>query len=174
MLKYLEYQRSCDAMFFLFLLSWPYTRHYLYNRLIYSAAFDAPRIFHRDNHSKPWYQKTPLRGGGEWKQGFSWNPEEGYYMTEEVHIVFIALLAVLQALLCLWFVMILRLAVRVVRGSHAEDDRSDYEDDDDFDESESSDVEDDVSSLSVANGNVSNSPSANGISSNGIHQRKRE
>lgn len=95
-------------------------------------------------------------------------------MTEDVHMVFIALLAVLQAILCLWFVMIIRLAVRVVRGSHAEDDRSDYEDDGDFDESETSDVEDDVSSLSVANGNVSNSRSANGISSNGIHQRKRE
>ena len=43
-------------------------------------------------------------------------------------MAFIALLATLQAILLLWFVMIIRLAIRVVRGAHAEDDRSDDED----------------------------------------------
>jgi|SRR5579862_4664626 very-long-chain ceramide synthase len=168
MLKYLEFQRSCDATFFFFLVSWPYTRHYIYNRILLSAAFDAPGIFHRDNHMKPWYQQTPLKGGGQWKKGFSWNPEEGYYLTEEVLFAFIALLAILEALLCLWFVMIVRLAVRVVRGSHAEDDRSDDEDDSDT-EDVSHDEGEDVSSLSVANG-----VSMNGMTTNGIYQRKRE
>jgi very-long-chain ceramide synthase len=166
MLKYLEFQRPCDFTFFLFVISWPYTRHYIYNRIIYSAVFDAPRVFHRDNHMKSWYQQTPRRGGGQWKAGFSWNPEEGYYMTEEVHIAFLALLVALQALLCLWFVMIVRLAIRVVRGSHAEDDRSDDEDEGEI---ELEEEEDDVASLSVANG-----VSSNGVASNGIVQRKKE
>lgn len=92
----------------------------------------------------------------------------GYYMTEKVLLVFIVLLATLQAVLCLWFVMIVRLAVRVVRGAHAEDDRSDEEDEGEGEEEKD---EDDVASLSVANGV---STTYNGVASNGIHQWKRE
>ena len=84
-------------------------------------------------------------------------------------MAFIALLATLQAILLLWFAMIVRLAVRVVRGAHAEDDRSDDEDDEE-DTVEDSD-NGDIASLSVENGNII--PSTNGIAySNGIHKRK--
>jgi very-long-chain ceramide synthase len=171
MLKYLEYQRACDTTFILFLVSWPYTRHFIYNRILYSAYFDAPGIFHRDNHDKPNYQQIPVRGGGQWKEGFSWNPQEGYYMTEEVHIAFIALLATLQAILCLWFAMIIRLALRVLRGAHAEDDRSDDEDDGQVEEDA------DPSDRTPPNRNIpgtSTAVSPNGIAfPNGIYQRNR-
>jgi hypothetical protein len=86
--------------------------------------------------------------------------------------------------------MIIRLAVRVVRGAHAEDDRSDDEDeghendslpdDDDGDDlADKNGVEKEkaVASLSVANGNIppSSNSTTNGIAfSNGIHQRKRK
>ena len=110
----------------------------------------------------------PPKGGGSWGTGYNWNPQQGYYFTYEVHMAFIALLATLQAILLLWFVMIIRLAIRVVRGAHAEDDRSDDEDDEDTVEDED---DGDIASLSVANGNII--PSTNGIAySNGIHQRK--
>lgn len=77
-------------------------------------------------------------------------------------MAFIVLLAALQALLLLWFTMIVRLAIRVVRGSPAEDDRSDDEDEDEDEpeEKEATDLED-IASLSVANGNM---PAANGFS----------
>lgn len=57
--------------------------------------------------------------------------------------------------------MIVRLAIRVVRGSPAEDDRSDDEDEDEdeAEEKEATDFED-IASLSVANGNM---PAANGF-----------
>jgi len=65
--------------------------------------------------------------------------------------------------------MIIRLAVRVVRGSHAEDDRSEDEDEGDTDVEK----EEVLESLSVANGNIPGSSTTNGIAfSNGIHQRK--
>jgi hypothetical protein len=87
--------------------------------------------------------------------------------------------------------MIIRLAVRVVRGAHAEDDRSDDEDEGHENDSlpEDDDVDGDltdkngvekekaVASLSVANGNIppSSNSTTNGIAfSNGIHQRKRK
>ena len=83
--------------------------------------------------------------------------------------------------------MIIRLAVRVVRGAHAEDDRSDDEDENDSLPEDDNDAEDladkngvekekAVASLSVANGNIppsSSNNTTNGIAfSNGIHQRK--
>jgi hypothetical protein len=77
-------------------------------------------------------------------------------------MAFIALLAALQGLLLLWFTMIVRLAVRVIRGSHAEDDRSDDEDEDVHRNEDTDTDTEDIASLSVANGNL---PSANGFSS---------
>ena len=69
--------------------------------------------------------------------------------------------------------MIIRLAVRVVRGSPAEDDRSEDEDENDGDaDAEEEEEEEEAESSSVANGNIPNS-TTNGIAfSNGIHQRK--
>jgi very-long-chain ceramide synthase len=179
MLKYLEYQPACDTTFFLFLISWLYTRHYLYNRMLYSVCFENTRIFHRDNRDKPNYQAIPPKGGGQWKEGYNWDPQQGYYFTYEVHVAFIALLATLQLILILWFAMIIRLAVRVVRGSHAEDDRSDDEDDHDDTKEDS-----EIAPFPVMNGKVpspsssvaatnSTTSATGGIAfSNGIHQRK--
>jgi len=177
MLKYVELQRLCDTTFLLFLISWPYTRHYIYIKLLYSAYFDAPVIFHRDNHNRPSYQINPPRGGGAWQIGCDWNPQEGYYFTKEVHIAFIILLAILQVLLIFWFAMIGRLAVRVIRGFPADDVRSDVEDElDDEEEEEEVEVDGAVHSLSVANGigNIPDKTTTNGTIafSNGIHQRK--
>jgi very-long-chain ceramide synthase len=183
MLKYLDFQRSCDLTFALFLISWAYTRHYLYCRIIWSSIFDSGAIFHRDNKDNPTYQLTPPSGGGAWEPGYDWNPGEGYYMTPQVHVAFLALLAVLQGILLLWFVMIVQLAIRVIRGSHAEDDRSDDEGDGDGSKEEESEGDDeweengvpvDVDSGHVANGNTSIPilTAANGIDLNGIHKRK--
>jgi hypothetical protein len=61
LLKYLEFQRPCDATFFFFLISWPYTRHYLFNLIILSAYFDAPEIFHRE--TKTIQTTIPTRQG---------------------------------------------------------------------------------------------------------------
>jgi very-long-chain ceramide synthase len=180
MLKYLELQRICDATFVLFLVSWLYTRHYLYSIIAYSCYADLPVYFHRDNHNSPYYQIIPPKGGGSWGEGYNWAPQQGYYFTYEVHMVFLALLAALQAIILLWFVMITRLTLRVLRGTHAEDDRSDDEDDGEDVE----DVSEGIAALDVVNiplstnGVVSNGivtngiTSTNGIASNGIHQRK--
>jgi very-long-chain ceramide synthase len=171
MLKYLELQHLCDATFVLFLISWPYTRHYLFNLILLSVYFDLPGIFHRDNHNSPTYQTIPRTGGRKWKEGFSWNPQAGYYMTSEVLMAFIALLVILQVILLLWFAMIVRLAIRIIGGGHAEDDRSDDEAEDD------SNIDND--SISNTKENIPSKPSAtgttmaNGIAfSNGIHRRK--
>jgi len=114
---------------------------------------------------------TPPAGGGKWREGFQWVPEEGYYMTPEVHFAFIVLLVALQCILLMWFVMIIRLAYRVVKGAHAEDDRSDDEGDSDDEEVE--DEEEDTKLSSIVNGDIPSKTATNGVASNGVHRRKK-
>jgi very-long-chain ceramide synthase len=173
MLKYLEFQFVCDATFFLFLLSWPITRHFMYNVVAASLYLDAPRIFHRDNHHKPTYQAIPPADGGKWAEGFSWNPEEGFYMTPQVQVVFLTLLFVLQGILIAWFVMIVRLACRVIQGAHAEDDRSDDEGENEEEEvvKKTNGVQSDaINGNGLAKGKSTGT--GNGVKANGVHKRK--
>jgi very-long-chain ceramide synthase len=169
MLKYLELQFLCDSTFVLFLISWPVTRHYFYILFLRSAYFDAPRIFHRDNVQRSAYQRTSPPVERAWGEGFSWNPEEGYYMTEGVVIGFTVLLAILQGLLLLWFAMIIRLALRVFRGGHAEDDRSDNEGEE---EEENLDENESVDSVKLVNGNGLSIGKGTAVEVNGVHKRK--
>lgn len=78
MLRYMGYQTACDLAFVAFMMSWLYTRHFLFVRIIWSTAFDLPV-----------------------KASMVWNPERGSYMT--VHVVhgFVALLCALEVRLVL-------------------------------------------------------------------------
>jgi len=104
MLNYLGASTACDAMFGLFMVLWIVTRHFLFVKLIYSTMFDLPK----------W---IPPR----------WEPEVGYYFTENVHRVFVVLLIGLQVLQIIWFGMILKVLYKVLTGQGAEDVRTDDE-----------------------------------------------
>ena len=56
-----------------------------------------------------------------------WEPELGKYFTPFTKSVYLGLFVVLQAVIIYWFFMILRVAIKVIRGSGAEDTRSDSE-----------------------------------------------
>ncbi|KAE8224664.1 hypothetical protein CF319_g2462 [Tilletia indica] len=120
MLRYVGFQTLCDIFFGLFLLSWLVLRHVLYNCVLYSVMFD------NDLYSDVGTRKS------------------GLSKATITHIL-IAMLAVLQCILLMWFVMIVKVAYRVVTGSGAADTRSDDEDEDEFD---SASTEDEV----VSNG----------------------
>lgn len=139
MLRYLGFTTACDAMFVVFMVSWLVTRHILYGIVIWSAAFDAKDIM----------------------GGYRWIPERELFFTRTVHITFLVLLMALEFILCLWFFMIVRVAVRVVSGEGAEDNRSDSDDYDDHDDSKA-----------VLNGEVSDVASASAIA-NGPDLRRR-
>lgn len=105
MQKYLGFTESCDITFGLFMLSWIITRHILYARVLASIIWDSNNFLH-----------------------FEWNPEKEYYWSKNTKYVFVGLLSALQVLLILWFGMIVKIAVAVLRGKPAEDTRSDEED----------------------------------------------
>ena len=55
------------------------------------------------------------------------DPQGVVCWNNEIKWAFICTLLVLQAILCVWFVMIVRVALKVLRGGEAEDSRSDDE-----------------------------------------------
>ena len=73
MLRYLSYQIACDVTFVWWMLSWFVTRHVLFCKVIASTYLDIPRQLE-----------------------FGWQPERGYWLTKEVHTVFVILLVLLE------------------------------------------------------------------------------
>ncbi|KAJ1732438.1 Sphingosine N-acyltransferase lag1 [Coemansia biformis] len=114
-LRYLRLEKLSVASFAVFVLSWVYTRHYLYMKMVLSLI----------NHSQLYLDYD------------NWYPERGSFYNENIVVGFSALLLTLQALIIYWFALVLRIIYRVIFLSNLEDSRSDSEDgqgDDDEDD----------------------------------------
>ncbi|CAB4383878.1 unnamed protein product [Rhizophagus irregularis] len=110
-LKYLELPSIItDMMFVIFMITWIYTRHYLYGLIIWTT-----------------YAESCLPENNK----CIWDPLNGYWLTWWSKYIILFGLVLLQILMVYWFSLILRVAWRVVTGKNAEDTRSDIEDDDD-------------------------------------------
>ncbi|CAN6611046.1 ceramide synthase Lac1p [Trichomonascus vanleenenianus] len=110
MLKYLGFNRACDAMFGIFLISWIICRHIFYNYITWSVYKDAADLIPLENCYTPEGGRTRC-----------------FSLT--VYRWFIALLVVLQVITIIWLYMILRVVATILKGGSAEDSRSDDEDD---------------------------------------------
>ncbi|KAJ2820825.1 Sphingosine N-acyltransferase lag1 [Coemansia erecta] len=108
-LRYLKLAKSSIASFVVFILTWIYTRHYLYMKIMYSIAVES------------W----------QYKPDDVWDPENGSYYTQNVLTGFSILLGILQLLIIYWFCLVLRIIYRIVFLSNLEDSRSDSESDND-------------------------------------------
>jgi acyl-CoA-dependent ceramide synthase len=139
------YTTACDYAFGAFVLSWIGTRHILYMMVCWSiyayAPVDmAPGCYLADSSSRQ-TSFVPASnislfeaygGNNHWgnllkayndRNGpICWNPSIRYY--------FLALLVALQVFCCIWFATIAKIVYKVLKGSAAEDLRSDDECDD--------------------------------------------
>lgn len=113
-LKYCGYQKICDVMFGVFLVSWVILRHGLYNYIFYHAATKA-----RD-----------LMASGRCIEGVV----QKICFTDKIIDVFLSLLGGLQIIALVWMYLIAKVAIKVITGNGADDVRSDDEDDEDEDE----------------------------------------
>ncbi|CAG8556677.1 3242_t:CDS:2 [Diversispora eburnea] len=104
MIKYLKFNKICDFIFGLFIISWLITRHYFYGHIIYSAWTEPQKYLE-----------------------FKWSPEEDYYLTKNVQIFFLILFISLQILIIFWFYLICNILNKVIRGDNAHDNRSESE-----------------------------------------------
>jgi len=104
MLKYLKYNKICDILFGIFMISWLITRHYFYGYIIYSTWTESQQYLE-----------------------FKWSPEEEYFFTKNIQSFFLILFSILQAIIIFWFYLIFNIALKVIHGNNAEDNRSDSE-----------------------------------------------
>lgn len=117
-------------MFGMFMVSWFVARHVFYMMVCWSIWRDAIHVmpigcFYGNNDSL----KGPLPipdGWSHWVEPFR-NPEGALCFSQTVVYGFLYTLLGLQAITIFWFFMIIRVAVRVLRGGSADDPRSDDE-----------------------------------------------
>lgn len=108
-LNYLKYSTTCDIFFGLFFLSWVPSRHVGLNWVIYSV-YTHPLV----------YNEKPV-----------WDPENEFYFSEAMRYAFLVVLGGLQVLMIVWFYMILKVVLRIVKGGNAADVRSSGEESED-------------------------------------------
>lgn len=132
-LKYLGYNKLCDYVFGLFIMSWVMARHVFYLMVCWSIYADVPNLIQlgcytgrmgSDDFKGP--LPVPEQGWSHMFQPF-YDPEGMVCYTENTRPGFLFCLLLLQALTIMWFALIVRVAVRVLRGGSAEDVRSDDE-----------------------------------------------
>ena len=105
--SYIKKKQHYQMTFVLFMLSWVFTRQYIFGKIIYSVWVDAPIYVEH-----------------------IWNPSIGQYYSDGLHKLFLALLLGLQVILFFWLVLIIKVVVKFVRSNNVEDIRSDSEEDD--------------------------------------------
>ncbi|KAF9127362.1 sphingosine N-acyltransferase lag1 [Mortierella sp. 14UC] len=104
-MKYLRVpSKICDVFFGTFMVTWLYTRHYMYAYILHGFMFTAYKMipFELDISQGKWYCRE-----------LAWLPTLG--------------LALLQILMVYWFALILRILVKILKGHSAEDERSEDE-----------------------------------------------
>lgn len=134
-LRYVGLQTICDATFGAFLLCWVVLRHFLYLILVWNCVETLPK----DRFE---VAKYPSREAWETRDSI---PATDPLVFKKIHYspltiseffasdldfsrsFLVALLMALQCLLLGWFVMIVRVAYRVITGAGAADTRSDEE-----------------------------------------------
>ncbi|KAL2157904.1 hypothetical protein VTH06DRAFT_4959 [Thermothelomyces fergusii] len=131
-LKYLGHQTLCDIMFGIFMVSWLIARHFLYMAVCYSVWAHTPNIMPTGcfrgapgNLTGPF--EPPAEKGIAYLLEPLWDSEGMVCYNETVKWSFLSMLLFLQCLTIMWFSMIVRVAIKVIKGSPAEDVRSDDE-----------------------------------------------
>ncbi|KAL2754051.1 hypothetical protein ACRALDRAFT_2108764 [Sodiomyces alcalophilus JCM 7366] len=141
-LKYTGFTTICDVMFGVFMVSWIIARHILYPMVCWSIYA----------HTRDVIGFGCFTGAGDTAEGPLPTPEGyGYLLepfldmnspvcfNETVQWAFLTPLLMLLCLTFVWFTRIVQVAIRVVRGDGAEDNRSDDEDEEGEEEEEEDD-----------------------------------
>ncbi|TPX32448.1 hypothetical protein SmJEL517_g04451 [Synchytrium microbalum] len=111
-LKYCGAHTIVDILTVMFTVSWLLTRHVGMGFVIRSVMMDAPVLM-------------PNK---------VWDPEIGNYYSWNVYYFFLALFLALELMCAYWMYLILKIAWNMLRGQHADDDRSDIDEDEEVEE----------------------------------------
>lgn len=137
LLKYLRFQTACDVAFGVFMVSWFVTRHVLYSWVCWSIYKHIPEEIRYGCYTGSTQSlEGPFPTPNDWEH-LTWpfrDPVGMVCWNNNIKWGFLGMLMALQLILCMWFVMIIRVAYKVITGQGADDSRSDDEDEDDEEE----------------------------------------
>jgi acyl-CoA-dependent ceramide synthase len=129
-LKYLGYTTICDILFGVFMVTWIAARHVLYLMICYSIYADTPKEIqfgcYRGKNGAITGPFPPPDRFGHLLEPFR-DPEGVVCWNNGIKWGFLSALLFLQGITLLWFSMIVKVAVSVLRGGQADDTRSDDE-----------------------------------------------
>jgi acyl-CoA-dependent ceramide synthase len=138
-LKYLGYGSICDVIFGFFMLTWIPARHIFPLMICWSVYADIPETIAYGCYSGRNGAITgpfpPPKGLGYLLQPFR-DPEGVVCWNDGIKWGFLSALLFLQGIMVMWFAMILRVAISVLKGKEAEDVRSDDEEENELGEDE--------------------------------------
>ncbi|PWI64978.1 hypothetical protein PCL_08337 [Purpureocillium lilacinum] len=130
-LKYLELRMACDVAFGVFMAWWSVARHILFIRICWSIYAELPRVVPSGCYVG---EANDLRGplpvpDNGWSHLIEplYNPAGIICWDDAVRWAVLYCLLLLQALLVMWFTLILRVAKGLLNGKTVEDQRSDDE-----------------------------------------------
>ncbi|KAH1493835.1 hypothetical protein LV164_007566 [Aspergillus fumigatus] len=129
-LKYFKFELCCNITFGLFMVTWLITRHIFYPLLCWSIYKDVPDAMAYGCYSGSTAEMISTDGYPN-RFRYLFNPfldiNGPICMNRTVKWIFLGFLLALQLLSLIWFVMVVRVAVNVLRTGNAEDTRSDGE-----------------------------------------------
>ncbi|KAL1957148.1 hypothetical protein VTO42DRAFT_6291 [Malbranchea cinnamomea] len=131
MLKYMGYEFASTVAFGVFLAVWFVARHVLYMSLWWSIYKNVPDVMPFGCYSGITGEMITTDGAPDnWSHLLYpfWDINGPICMSPRIKWTFLSFLLMIQTLSLIWFGMILRIAVNVLRSGVAEDTRSDDED----------------------------------------------
>ncbi|KIN02839.1 hypothetical protein OIDMADRAFT_27332 [Oidiodendron maius Zn] len=126
-LKYLGFTTICDILFGVFMVTWIAARHIMYLRICWSIYTDIPNEIRYGCYRG---KNDAIMGPFPSPPGFShllkpfWDPEGIVCWNNKIKWAFLFALLFLQCIMLVWFSMIVKVAIAVLRSEEADDTRS--------------------------------------------------
>ncbi|KIN08058.1 hypothetical protein OIDMADRAFT_111540 [Oidiodendron maius Zn] len=143
-LKYLGFTTVCDILFGVFMVTWIAARHVIYLMICWSIYADIPNEIeygcYRGKNGAITGPFPAPDGFGHLLEPFR-DPEGIVCWSNGIKWGFLSALLFLQGITLLWFSMIVKVAINVLRGGEADDSRSDDEGDAEEDLKDEEDLE---------------------------------
>lgn len=138
-LKYSGFTNACDYVFGLFMVSWFAARHVIYMMVCWSIYAHIPEVLnygcYTGSNANLVGPQDPPKGLGHLLEPY-YNSTGRVCFNNAIKWAFLTPLLALQVITIIWFTMIVRIAMKVLRGDGAEDSRSDDEEDEEEEELE--------------------------------------
>lgn len=148
-LRYLGMQAACDCMFGVFVVTWVAARHVAYMAIVWSIhAHVNVKTMPYGLYSTNTGERLSTSGGqnlmDNLMQPITRPDAKTVSFNPNIKNLFLGLLLALQGITIVWFIMIVRVVVRVIRGQGADDTRSDDEGEDEDEDVENGPVQSSV------------------------------